>query len=241
MAGVRSVKAERAAGKETVVVSIGGSVLLPGKPDPSFIKRLVQVLVPASTRVRLFVVVGGGWIARFYKDIGKELGCDDAKLDENGITITRLNAGLLIAALGPAASPVQQLTANAAVAESVKGKIVVMGGERPGQTTDAVAASIAAQTRAARLVNATNVDGVYDSDPRKNKGAVRFDRLTFKEFLRICGKAEHKPGMHVPFDPAGARLVARARIKTLILDGRDLGTLQLAILGKKARATVVEG
>jgi len=228
-------------GMEIVVVSIGGSVLLPRIVETQYIKTLAKMLADASRGANIFAVVGAGWIARFYKDLGLELGCGEATLDENGIAVTRLNASLLIAALGARANPKPALTIDEAISMASKYDIVVMGGEKPGQTTDAVAAQIAARTGAVRVVNATDVDGVYDSDPRKNPKAKRIDAMTFAQFAQMCGKARHSPGMHVPFDPSGARLVSRKKIVTIILDGKDLASFKGAILGSKYRGTTVEG
>jgi uridylate kinase len=152
-----------------------------------------------------------------------------------------LNASLLIAALGKTANPEPASCVDEAVSLAGRYGIVVMGGEKPGQTTDSVAAQVAARTGAARVVNATDVDGVYDSDPRKDTKARRIDSMTFAQFAQLCGKARHSPGMHVPFDPSGARLVSRERIVTIILDGKDVASFKGAILGTRYRGTTVEG
>ena len=65
--------------------------------------------------------------------------------------------------------------------------------------------------------------------------------MTFARFAEMCGKARHSPGMHVPFDPSGARLVSKKKILTIILDGKDLASFEGAILGGKFKGTVVEG
>ncbi|MFH0816809.1 MAG: UMP kinase [Methanobacteriota archaeon] len=234
-------RARSPGGMETVVVSIGGSVLLPRSVDAHYIKKLARMLEGASRDVNIFAVVGAGWIARFYKDLGLELGCKELTLDENGIAVTRLNASLLITALGAKANPKPAFTVEEAISLASRYDIVVMGGETPGQTTDSVAAQIASMTGAARVVNATDVDGVYDSDPRKNPKARRLDTMTFAQFAELCGKARHSPGMHVPFDPSGARLVSKKKIVTVILDGKDLASFKGAILGRKFKGTVVGG
>jgi uridylate kinase len=234
-------RARSPGGMETVVVSIGGSVLLPRIVETKYINKLAKMLGEASSEANIFAVVGAGWIARFYRDLGLELGCGQVTLDENGIAVTRLNASLLIAALGAKANPKPALTVDEAILMAGSHDIVVMGGEKPGQTTDSVAAQIAARVGAARVVNATDVDGVYDSDPRKNPKAKRIGAMTFAQFAEMCGGARHTPGMHVPFDPSGARLVSRKKIVTIILDGKDLASFKGAIHGSKYRGTTVEG
>src|SRR6266540_3941961 len=85
---------------EKVVVSLGGSVLVPGDDDARHLRTLAALLRDVSIRVRVFVVTGGGRIARYYIETGRALGIGERTLDEFGIAVTRLNARLLAAALG---------------------------------------------------------------------------------------------------------------------------------------------
>src|SRR2546421_265509 len=84
---------------EKVVVSLGGSVLVPGDDDARYLRSLAGLLRDVSMRVKLFVVTGGGRIARYYIETGRSLGIGERTLDEFGIAVTRLNARLLAAAL----------------------------------------------------------------------------------------------------------------------------------------------
>src|SRR5439155_1224780 len=84
---------------EKVVVSLGGSVLVPGDDDARYLRDLAALLMDVSARVKLFVVTGGGRIARYYIETGRALGIGEPTLDEFGIAVTRLNARLLAAAL----------------------------------------------------------------------------------------------------------------------------------------------
>src|SRR3990172_12206929 len=163
---------------ETVVVSLGGSVLAPGDPDAAYVRRLAALLAELSRSVKLFVVTGGGKTARAYIEAGRALGAPEAFLDRLGIKVTRLNARLLIAALGGKSPDEMPHTIEEAVAAGGSARLVVMGGTTPGHTTDAVAGELAEAVGAARLVNATSVDGVYSADPAKDPTARRLDRVT---------------------------------------------------------------
>ena len=189
----------------------------------------------------MFVVVGGGRIARYYIKMGRELGADETYLDDVGIAVTRLNARMLVTALGGDAYHAVAEDFDEALSASKSHAVVVMGGTHPGQTTDAVAAMLAERARAARLVNATNVDGVYTADPRKDPKAKRFEVMTFGRLVEICSKVGDGAGRNVVFDPLGARIVARSKIRTIVVNGRDLASLENAILGKKCKGTSVEG
>ena len=224
---------------ETVVVSIGGSVLAPGEPDAEYAQRLAAVLKDVARTYRLFVVTGGGRTARAYIEAGRALGAPEPFLDVLGIEVTRLNARLLMAALGIADAEGMPHTVEEAVAVGERSNVVVMGGTTPGHTTDAVAAEIAEAVAAKRLVNATSVDGVYTADPAKDPTARRLDRTSHEELIRLAGEAHAKAGPSIVFDPKAARVVARAKVPVAVVNGRDLAALRDALLGKPFRGTLV--
>ena len=117
--------------QDIVVISIGGSILIPDQNDSVFIGKLAEMLKKASEKVRLCVVCGGGKIARYYTVTGRELGGDEYQLDLLGIGCTRLNAALLALALGDRSSTEIPLDVKTAAKKFKEGKIVVMGGTEP--------------------------------------------------------------------------------------------------------------
>lgn len=216
-------------GREDLVMSIGGSVLLPEDEDISHLISLAELMKKESEERDLYLVIGGGKIARRYIDWGRKLGADEAALDELGIQTSRLNARLLIAALEKKVYPVPAEKFDEAISAGNHYNIVTMGGTHPGHTTDAVAAMLAERLDSKRIINATSVDGVYTSDPNKNEEAEKLDELTHEELIEIVSKSETSAGPNVVFDPLAAKVVQRADIKAYILDGRDLGALRKAI------------
>jgi len=218
-------------------VSVGGSVLAPGEPDAAYVKRLAAELRELSRTHRLFVVTGGGRIARAYIEAGRSLGAPEAILDGLGIQATRINARLLMAALG--IRDVERLPHSVEDAAKSGGPIVVMGGTTAGHTTDAVAAELAQAVTAKRLVNATSVDGVYTADPAKDPAAKRLDRVSYERLVELAGESHTKAGPSIVFDPKAARVVARAKIPLAVVNGRDLEALRNAVLGKPFRGTLV--
>jgi uridylate kinase len=225
---------------DTVVISLGGSVLVPNEDDAHYIKSLVNVLRTVSEKQKLYIVTGGGKIARYYISVGRALGTDERDLDELGIKATRLNASLLIKALGGLTNPEPAKNFDEALEAGKIHKIVIMGGTKPGHTTDAVSAMLAEKVGAARLINATAVDGVYDSDPKKNQHAKKFQRMSHQELLAITSKSQGIAGPTVIFDPKGSDIIAKAKIALFVCHGRDLENLKQAILGDEFKGTVVE-
>jgi len=224
---------------DTVVISVGGSILTQGKDDITFIRKLAKVLIGKTANHKLYVVTGGGRVAREYIRIGRELGASETYLDEIGIEVTRLNARLLITALGDHAYHVPAKTIEEALHAGKTHQIVVMGGLHPGFTTDAVSAMIAERVNAARLVNATSVAGVFTSDPKKDPRAKMFKKMTFDELIRIVDKSEHEAGPNIVFDPLAAKIVKRSGIRTLVCDGRNLPVLMSAIDNKDFTGTTI--
>ncbi len=222
---------------DSVVVSIGGSILIPGNDDSEYIARLASMLRELSKDARIAVVCGGGRTARFYADIGRDLGGDDYKLDILGIGATRLNAQLLALAMGDMPDRVSESPEETA-ASAAPGRVAVMGGTEPGHTTDAVAMMVASCMDADRVVNATSVDAVYTDDPRKNPDAVRIPEMTIGRLGEIVYK-EHGASKSSVFDPLGVRIAAEKHIDIMIVDGRNLEELRKAILGQRFDGTFV--
>ncbi|MBR7152631.1 MAG: UMP kinase [Candidatus Methanomethylophilaceae archaeon] len=222
---------------EKVVVSIGGSILVPGENDSDFIGKLASMLSEIKNEVQIAIVCGGGKTARYYANIAKELGGDTYSQDIVGIGATRLNAQLLSLALGEMPDKVpedpEELASN-----SKPGRIVVMGGTVPGHTTDAVSAMVAKALGADRIVNATSVDAVYTDDPRTNPDAEKILDMTIQDLENIVYK-EHGASRSSVFDPLGVQIAKENRIDILIVEGRNLDELRNAIVGNDIKGTFV--
>lgn len=223
---------------DKVVVSIGGSILIPDKDDSSYIRELSALLRELVQDFQIVVICGGGKISRYYANTGRELGGDTFQLDELGIMITRANAGLLRIALGDLRVEELPLDAERAAALSAPGNVVVMGGTVPGHTTDAVSSMVAKALGADRIVNATSVNAVYSEDPRHNPDAERYTDMTIDQLAGIV-YSEHGAGKSSVFDPLGIRIAKENAIDIVIVDGRDLGELANAIRGQGFRGTLV--
>jgi len=221
-----------------VVISLGGSILIPSL-EKNKIQLYVPVLREIASRHQLFIVVGGGGEARRYIDAARRLGIDEGTADEIGILITRLNATMLVAAMGDDAYPrVAESHAEAKKFAEHK-KCVIMGGITPGQTTDAVAAVLAERVRADVFINVTSVDGIYSADPKKDKRAVRYDHLTPRQLIGIVGKAQLVAGLNTVLDIIAARVVERSGIPLVVLDGTDPENLRSAVFSGLYKGTVV--
>ncbi|NYT07671.1 MAG: UMP kinase [Methanomicrobiales archaeon] len=221
-----------------VVLSLGGSILFP-TIEENRVAAYADVLSRIAGRIQLFVVVGGGGEARRYISAAREIGLDEALADEIGILVTRLNATLLAGALGDSAVPVVATNHADAYAAAASGKIVVMGGITPAQTTDAVAAVLAERAGADLMVNLTSVDGVYTADPKADPSARKLDLLSSDQLLDIMGSASLSAGANTVIDMVAAKVLKRSGIPLLVIDGRNPGSLEDALLAGRYAGSLV--
>ncbi|OYR57458.1 UMP kinase [Halorubrum halodurans] len=222
-----------------VVVSIGGSVLAP-ELDPERVAAYADAIERLTAEEwSVAAVVGGGGVAREYITTARELGGNEVELDELGIGTTRLNARLLIAALGDAAAPAPVTGYDEAATAFRRGEVPVMGGITPGQTTDAVAVALAESVDADLLVFATSADGVYDVDPNRHDDATRFESLSPAELVDVVLPMSRNAGSSAPVDLLAAKLIDRAGIRSVVLDGTDPDAVVDAVLRGEHTGTSV--
>ena len=222
--------------KERVVIKISGKVFGDNVSDE--LKKYARMFVETSGQVQPVVVTGGGKIARHYIGIARSFGLDEASLDIMGIEVSRLNAKLLIAAIGDNAYPTVPIDLEQVGKAASGGKIIVTGGLHPGQSTNATAALIAEKVKARKFLNATDVDGIYDSDPNKNKGAKLFKDITVKKCIELLGSENAAAGAYDLMDIVALKVIERSKIPTVVLKS-DPTTIKSAIANKHIGTRIV--
>jgi len=234
-------------GSIKIVISIGGS-LLTRELTPENFKRYADVVAELwKEGHKIAVVCGGGKVCRDYQNVAKAAGADWLALDWIGTIATHLNASTFAASfsgygdLKNRVHWIQLKSERAAVAEFKKyfGKHLVIGaGYEPGHSTDYNSAIFAAAVKADLLVNASNVDGVYTADPKKDPHAKKLPKLTYDEFIRILRQNEQVPGEYRLFDLDAAKVIKKTKIKTVLVDGRDPQEIVRAVEGRHSGTTV---
>jgi uridylate kinase len=222
--------------KERVVIKLSGRVF--GDDAAGELKKHASMLLEIADHVQPVVVAGGGKVARHYINIARAFGSDEASLDIMGIEVSRLNARLLIAALGDHAYPVVPVDLEQVSKAAAGGRIVVTGGLHPGQSTNATAALIAEKVKAKKFLNATDVDGIYDSDPNKNKNAKLFGEITVKKCLELLGSENSAAGAYDLMDIVALKVIERSKIPTVVLKS-DPTTIKSAIANKPIGTRIV--
>lgn len=223
----------------TFVISLGGSLvsLEAGRVDTAFLTRFRALILKYVKQGHKFaIIVGGGKVCRVWQEAGRQLGVKSSgDLDWIGIRATHLNMELVRAMFGSRAyARIIKDPSEKAPSFSV----VFGAGYKPGSSSDYDAVVRAKTVGAETVINLSNVSHVYDNDPRTHKDAKSLRTISWAEYLRRFG-AKWTPGANVPFDSKAARLAARAKIRVVFMDGRDLKNVEKFLQDKVFRGTII--
>ena len=222
--------------KKAIVIKFSGKVF--GVENIKILKDYARFLVKLSKTHQPIVVAGGGKIARHFISHARSSGADESTLDELGIEISRLNAKLLIYALKDKAYPHPPTSLKEAKNAVDSGLIVVAGGLHPGQSTNGTAALIAEKVKAVAFLNATDVKGIYDSDPNKSKKAKLFKTIELKKLRGMLVKEDSVAGGYDLMDIVALKIIERSKIKTRVIQS-DIKTLEKAVKGLAVGTEIV--
>ena len=222
--------------KKKIVIKLSGSVFDP--EHPALIKKFASFLVKISRVCQPIAIAGGGKIARHYIGHARNSGADESTLDELGIEISRLNAKLLICALGKKAYTHPPTTLREVQHAVESGLVVVAGGLHPGQSTNGTAALVAEKIRASEFLNATDVNGVYDKNPKVYKNAKKIQKIDLRELRSMLAREDTVAGGYDLMDIVALKVIERSRIKTRILKA-DTTVLERAIRGGTAGTEII--
>jgi uridylate kinase len=208
---------------ETIVMSVGGSLIVPNQIDTDFLIQLKQLVETETATGRHFIIIaGGGRTARRYQDAAgavSDLATDD--LDWMGIHATRLNGHLLRTIFRDSAYPVMITNPDEVLDAPRDASIIIASGYRPGCSTDLRAIQIATRIGAKKVINLSNTDYVYTDDPRKNPDAEKIEDISWEAFRKLIPET-WDPGLSSPFDPIAAKEAAEHQIEVAHINGHQL-------------------
>lgn len=224
--------------EEIIVISLGGSLIVPEEVDVEFLKDFKKLILSHTEQGKKFVIIiGGGKLARKYQAVAKEFGeTKDVDLDWIGIASLKLNAELLRVVFGEYAHDV--------VVSDLRNPIVfdkpvfVGSAHQPGWSSDMDTVWAAQTVGAKKLINLSNVDHVYDSDPRINPNAKKLEKISWEEFRNIIPK-DWKSGLNSPFDPIASELAQKEGMSVIIMNGKPIDNLAKYLNGEKFEGTVI--
>lgn len=222
-----------------IVLSVGGSLIVPEGIDTGFLKSFKELILEHITQGYRFVIIcGGGRTARNYQAAAKEVtDLTREDVDWIGIHSTRLNAHLLRTVFHKEAHP--RIIKNPYEDFQWKESVLVAAGWRPGCSTDYDAVLLARNLQATTLINLSNIDYVYDSDPRTNPTAQRIEHISWPAFRTLIPE-EWDPGLNAPFDPVAAREAEKIGLEVVVMNGKNLNNLKLYLAKAPFQGTVIK-
>ena len=223
--------------KENIIISLGGSIVAPQEIDSIFLKTFKKMLLKYLGEKRFFIFVGGGKICRNYQKALLEFGADNIERDLIGIDVSRLNARVVKQAFGDVAF--SDVIINPTKKINTKKDIIVAAGWKPGWSTDYCSVVLAKNLGIKTIINVTNIDYVYDKDPKKFKNAKAFKEIDWKNFRKIVGN-KWSPGLSMPFDPRASRDAEILKIKVAMINGKHLERLENFLNNKSFIGTIIQ-
>lgn len=219
---------------ETIVMSVGGSLIVPDSIDTTFLTELKTLITEETTTSgrRFIIIAGGGKTARRYQEAASAvapLTRDD--LDWLGIHSTHLNGHLLRTIFRDIAYHIMIKNPDEVVDVPPQYPVIIAAGYRPGCSTDLRAIQIAERIGAKTVINLSNTDYVYTDNPHTNPDAVKIENITWTEFRQLIPD-EWEPGLSAPFDPVAAKVAERDGIEVAQINGLKLDHLRDYLAGQ---------
>jgi len=227
--------------KKVVVLSLGGSLIVPDEIDILFLNKFKQVIKKHLNKYKFVIVCGGGSIARKYIKALREQGKSEYLQSMSGIAVTRINARFMTYFFGKDANEgiphdIQQIKGLLK-----KNGVVFCGALRYAEkeTSDGTSAKIARFFKT-DFINLTLVPGLYDKNPIERKNAKFIPRISWQDFWNKARKIKYSPGQHFVLDQHAAEIIKNYKITTYIL-GKDMKNLDNLLNGKKFKGTIISG
>ena len=224
--------------KERIVVSVGGSCIVPDHIDTDFLKRFKALILDKVQKGFSFsIITGGGKTSRRYQDAASAVTpLSQQDLDWIGIHATRLNGQLLRNIFAGHAHP--HVIKNPTIDIKAEESVIISAGWKPGCSTDYDAVLMAKNLGATRLVNLSDIDYVYDNDPKKNSSAKKIEKISWAEFRKLI-PATWDPGLSSPFDPIAAKEAEALGLEVAIMNGTKLEEFSNYLDGKPFVGTII--
>lgn len=223
--------------KETVVMSLGGSIIIPSEVDVSFLKRFKALIKKHSKKKRIVIVCGGGKTARRYNDAALKISkVSDFDRDLIGIRATKINAELVRSIFGKLAH--KEVIEDPVKKINTKKRIIIASGWIPGFSSDMDAVLLAKNLKAKEVINLSNIDYAYTKDPRKHKDAKKVIETGWKGFQKIVG-TKFRANSSFPFDPIASKLAKKMKLTVIIAKGTNLKNLDNILKNKLYRGTTI--
>ena len=231
--------------KKAYIISLGGSLIIPQSGlDYKFLKEFRTLIINQIKKGnKFFIVTGGGDTARKYiQGAEKITNVKNEDCDWLGIHATRLNAHLIRTIFRQIAHPEIITNPTVKLKQPFNNKLsnlIIASGFRPGNSSDYVATLLAEKYKIKTVINLSNIDYVYNKDPKKFKDAVKLKEINWNNFRKIVGN-KWSPGLSGPFDPIASKKAEKLELTVAIMNGKNLKNLQNYLEGKTFKGTIIQ-
>lgn len=224
---------------KTIIISLGGSIVVPDEIDAGFIRSFRECIVSYLEKgYTFYIIVGGGKTARKYTNAANAvIKMLPEELDWLGIYATRLNADFIRLIFKDVAS--ETIFTDPTKPIITDKKIIIGSGWKPGWSTDYVSIELAHTVGAQKVVNLSNIDYAYDSDPKTNPDAQKIHKTSWAEYRKLIPDG-WDPGLSTPFDPIASKLAEQYGIEVAIMNGKKLDNFKAYLDGGGFEGTVIK-
>jgi uridylate kinase len=225
--------------KEVIVLSLGGSLIIPEEVNLSYLNEFKKAILKNIKKHKFVIVCGGGSVARKYISALRKIGTTEKLQSFSGISATRMNARFMnyFFNLNPEEGIPHTLDL---LRKYISKQDVVFCGAleyKPDQTSDSTAAQIASSLKCS-FINLTDVPGLHDKNPKEYNDAKLIPKISWGDFNRIIEKIKFKPGQHFVLDQNAARIIMKNKITTYII-GKNMNEFNNLLKGKKFKGTII--
>jgi uridylate kinase len=220
---------------ENIIISLGGSIIVPKEINISFLSEFRDFVLKQKDK-RFIIICGGGFVCREYQNSARKItDISSENLDLIGIATTKLNAELVRGIFGDIAY--QDIINDPNHRVETDKKIIIGAGFKPGSSTDLRAVQIAKVYNAKKVINVSNIDYVYDKDPKKFGDAKKLLDISWDDFRKLVGN-EWVPGLNMPFDPMASKEAQELGLSVLMVRA-DVNILENAVNGSEFDGTII--
>lgn len=225
--------------EEQIVVSLGGSMVVPNNPDSAFVVKFKNLVLDwVKKGKKFYIITGGGKTCRNYNDSLRQIiNPTNEELDWLGISATRLNAELIRLSFEDKAY--EKIILDPDSIPETDRPILVGGGWKPGNSSDLAAVHVAKSTKSVKVINLSSVDFVYDSDPKDNPEAKKLENISWYDYRSMIS-SDWNPGMNLPFDPIASKEAEELGLEIAFIGGHNLESLNDYLAGKKFVGTMIK-
>lgn len=224
--------------KETIIITVGGSLIIPDGINIDFVKELKKMVEHFTDQgYQMVLVIGGGKVCRRYQAAARAFDhINNLDLDWIGIKTIHLNCELIRRIFSDLDTHSEVILRPQDI-EGINSSVVVVGAWEPGCSSDTDAVEIAEILSAKRIINFSNTEYVYSADPKIDPQAEKYETLSWDAYRSLIPE-EWTAGLSSPFDPVASKKSQALGITVAVL-GASIENLEQYLEGRPFEGTII--